>query len=214
MTRIILVRHGETNWNVEGRYQGQEDTDLSPRGLEQGKRVGEALKDVPIDVYISSPLKRSFMTATFCAQHQAKEVIADSRLTEINHGVWEGQLSTHIEAQFPEEFHQWHSQPHLVHMPGPGGESLEDVRKRVRAAFDEYVETYEGKTLLVAAHDAVNKAIICDVMGLDMSHFWQIKQDNTCINVLEYDKGQWRLVMLNYTGHLGYIFSGIEQKGL
>ena len=214
MSKLILVRHGETNWNVEGRYQGQENTDLSPRGLEQGKLVGEALKDMPVDVYISSPLKRSFMTAEFCANHQGKEVIADGRLTEINHGVWEGQLSTDISAEYPDMFHQWHTEPHLVQMPGEGGESLEDVRKRVREAFDEYVDTYDGKTVLVAAHDAVNKAIICDVLGLGMEHFWQIKQDNTCVNVLECDKGVWRLVLMNYTGHLGYVFSGIEQKGL
>ena len=214
MTRIILVRHGETNWNVEGRYQGQEDTDLSPRGLAQGEKLGEALKDIPVDMYIASPLKRAFMTAGFCAQHQGKEVLKDARLEEINHGIWEGQLSVDIAAQYPDEFKLWHSQPHLVQMPGEGGESLEDVRKRVRAAFDDYVRDYEEQTILVAAHDAVNKAIICDVMGLDMSHFWQIKQDNTCVNVLEYENGQWRLVMVNYTGHLGYIFSGIEQKGL
>ena len=99
--------------------------------------------------------------------------------------------------------------------PGPsGGESLEDVRKRARAAFDDYAEKYAGKTVLVAAHDAVNKAIICDLLGLDMSHFWQIKQDNTCINVLEYNEGVWRVVLLNSTNHLGFLFSGIEQAGL
>lgn len=96
----------------------------------------------------------------------------------------------------------------------PEGENLEDVRKRAREAFDEYAKTYDGETVLVAAHDAVNKAIICDLLGLDMSHFWQIKQDNACINVLECDKGTWRLVTLNSTAHLGYLVSGIEQKGL
>ena len=95
-----------------------------------------------------------------------------------------------------------------------GGESLEDVRRRARAAFDEYATQYEGKTVLVAAHDAVNKAIICDLLGLDMSHFWQIKQDNTCVNVLEYTDGTWRVVLLNSTQHLGFLFSGIEQAGL
>lgn len=94
------------------------------------------------------------------------------------------------------------------------GESLEDVRRRARAAFDEYAAKYEGKTVLVAAHDAVNKAIICDLLGLDMSHFWQIKQDNTCVNVLEYTGGTWRVVLLNSTQHLGFLFSGIEQAGL
>ena len=118
-----------------------------------------------------------------------------------------------IAKQFPQEFALWHTQPHLVQMPD-GGESLEDVRKRARAAFDDYAEKYAGKTVLVAAHDAVNKAIICDLLGLDMSHFWQIKQDNTCINVLEYNEGVWRVVLLNSTNHLGFLFSGIEQAGL
>ena len=83
-----------------------------------------------------------------------------------------------------------------------------------RAAFDYYAGKYIDKTVLVATHDAVNKAIICDLLGLDMSHFWQIKQDNTCINVLEYNEGVWRVVLLNSTNHLGFLFSGIEQAGL
>lgn len=214
MLRLILVRHGETNWNLEGRYQGQEDTDLSSRGLEQGRQLGEALQHVPIDAYIASPLKRAYMTAQFCAEGQGKIVATDDRLEEINHGTWEGQLASDIEAKYPQEFQQWRQAPHLVRMPGPGGESIEDVRKRAHAALMDYVKAYDGKTILVAAHDAVNKAIICDIMGLGMDHFWQIKQDNTCVNVLEYDQGQWRIVLLNYTGHRGYIFSGIEQKGL
>ena len=136
----------------------------------------------------------------------------DERLTEINHGAWEGELACDIEARYPEEFKQWHTQPHLVQMPG--GENLEDVRRRARAAFDEFAQKYDGKTLLVSAHDAVNKAIICDVLGLDMSHFWNIKQDTACINVLECNEGTWRVVLLNSTTHLGYLFSGIEQAGL
>lgn len=214
MVRIILIRHGETQWNIEGRYQGQEDTHLSERGLKQGHLVAEGLKDTPIDVAISSPLERSYMTCKFCADLHQLPVLKDERLLEINHGEWEGCLAGEIEAEYPMEFSQWHKQPQLVTMPGPGGESLEDVRRRVRDAFNEYAAIYPGKTVLVAAHDAVNKAIICDIMGLDMSHFWQIKQDNTCINVLEYDNGQWRVVLLNSTAHMGYLFSGIEQKGL
>ena len=89
-----------------------------------------------------------------------------------------------------------------------------DVRKRAREAFDEYAGSYDGETVLVCAHDAVNKAILCDLLGLPMSHFWQIKQDNACINVIECDHGIWRLVTLNATTHLGYLVSGIEQKGL
>ena len=212
MTRIILIRHGETTWNIEGRYQGQEDTPLSPRGLEQGHLLAEGLRNIPLDLCISSPLQRSFQTCKFCADLHDLEVQADTRLLEINHGAWEGVLAGDIAATYPLEFEQWHSQPHLVQMPG--GENLEDVRIRVRAAFDDYVAKYPDKTILVAAHDAVNKAIICDILGLGMEHFWQVKQDNTCINVLEYNDGVWRLVLLNSTNHLGFLFSGIEQAGL
>ena len=211
--RIILVRHGETTWNIEGRYQGQEDTPLSERGLRQGHLLAEGLHHIPIDVCISSPLQRSYQTCKFCADLHKLSVATDERLLEINHGSWEGVLAPEIAKQFPQEFALWHTQPQLVQMPD-GGESLEDVRKRARAAFDDYAAKYAGKTVLVAAHDAVNKAIICDLLGLDMSHFWQIKQDNTCINVLEYNEGVWRVVLLNSTNHLGFLFSDIEQAGL
>ena len=211
--KIILIRHGETTWNIEGRYQGQEDTPLSERGLRQGHLLAEALQHIPINVCISSPLQRSYQTCKFCADLHNLSVTTDGRLTEINHGSWEGVLAGDIAKRYPVEFAQWHSQPQLVQMPD-GGESLEDVRRRARAAFDDYAAKYVDKTILVAAHDAVNKAIICDLLGLDMSHFWQIKQDNTCINVLEYNEGSWRLVLLNSTNHLGFLFSGIEQAGL
>lgn len=214
MVRIILIRHGETTWNIEGRYQGQEDTPLSTRGLEQGRLLAQGLKDVPLDICISSPLQRSYQTCKFCADLHKLPVATDARLTEINHGDWEGVLAPDIAKAYPVEFEQWHTAPHLVQMPGKGGECLEDVRRRVRTAFDEYTQKYEGKTVLVAAHDAVNKAIICDLLGLGMEHFWQIKQDNTCINVLEYNEGTWRLVLLNSVNHMGFLFSGIEQAGL
>ncbi len=212
MVRIILVRHGETTWNIEGRYQGQEDTPLSPRGLEQGRRLAAALKAVPLDAAVSSPLQRSFFTCKLCAELHDLPVETDERLLEINHGAWEGVLARDIEAAYPEEFHLWHTAPHLVQMPG--GENLEDVRRRVRAAFEDYARRYDGKTVLVAAHDAVNKAVICDLMGMGQEHFWQVKQDNTCINVLENNDGVWRAVLLNSTLHMGYLFSGIEQAGL
>ncbi len=213
MVRIILVRHGETTWNIEGRYQGQEDTPLSERGLAQGAMLAEGLRNIPIDLCISSPLQRSYQTCKFCADFHNLPVATDDRLLEINHGSWEGVLAPDIAKQFAEEFNLWHTKPHLVTMPD-GGESLEDVRRRSRAAFDEYAAKYDGKTVLVAAHDAVNKAVICDVLGLGMEHFWQIKQDNTCINVLECNEGVWRAVLLNSTNHLGFLFSGIEQAGL
>lgn len=212
MTRIILVRHGETTWNIEERYQGQEDTPLSARGLEQGRMLAEGLRQIHIDLCISSPLKRSYETCRLCADPHRLEVLTDARLIEINHGAWEGVLAPEVAAKYPEEFKMWHTKPHLVQMPL--GENLNDVANRACAAFSEYVELYPSKTILVGAHDAVNKAVICRLLGMGLESFWQIKQDNTCINVLEYNEGVWRAVLLNSTAHLGFLFSGIEQGGL
>ena len=83
MTRIILARHGETTWNIEGRYQGQEDTPLSERGLNQGQLLAAGLRNVPIDLCISSPLQRSFQTCKFCADLHNLPVATDDRLMEI-----------------------------------------------------------------------------------------------------------------------------------
>lgn len=213
MTRIILVRHGETPWNVEGRYQGQEDIPLSERGLEQAHLLAEGLRDVRIDRVIASPLKRAFVTGKTCADLHGLAVSVDERLTEINHGSWEGCFAQDIQAKYPNAFALWHTKPHLVQMPD-GGECLEDVRKRAMDAVSDIIRNYPNETVLVAAHDAVNRAILCEVLGMDMAHFWKMKQDNTCINVIEYDQGEWRLVLLNSTYHLGYLFSGIEQAGL
>lgn len=212
MVRIILIRHGETTWNLEGRYQGQVDTPLSPRGMDQGHKAAQALKQIPIDACVSSPLSRAYNTCLFAAEMHGLPVASDPRLTEIAHGKWEGRYAADIESEYPEAFHLWHTHPERVQMPG--GENLEDVKKRARAALNDIAARYEGKTVLIAAHDAVNKVLLCDIMGLSMDHFWQVKQDNACINVIEYDKGAWRVVLMNSTAHLGFLFSGIEQKGL
>ena len=101
MIRIILLRHGETTWNIEGRYQGQEDTPLSERGWEQGRKAALALKDVPIDRAISSPLSRSYETCRLAADFHHLPVMKDERLTEISHGLWEGIHADEIEARYP-----------------------------------------------------------------------------------------------------------------
>lgn len=212
LTRFILVRHGETNWNREGRYQGQIDTALSEFGLAQGKKVAEALKDVPIDICYASPLSRSFETAGMCAAWHGLPVNKDERLLEINHGEWEGLLAAEVQQRYPQLAARWKQTVIGVQMPG--GENMEEVRDRSMAAMRDYAARHEGQTVLVVAHDAVNKAILCEILEIGLDKFWQVKQDNTCINVFEYQDGKWRLVLMNSTAHLGFLFSGIEQKGL
>lgn len=212
MTRFILVRHGETIWNREGKYQGQIDTPLSPDGLKQGELVAAALQNIPIQAVYASPLSRSYQTAQMCAEFHGLNVSTDDRLLEIKHGTWEGLLAEEIEAKYPDLLKRWRTS--VVDVQMPEGECIEDVRRRAMEAFREIAENHPGQTVLIVAHDAVNKAVLCDILEIELSHFWQLKQDNTCINVFEYIEGKWRLVLMNSTLHLGFLFSGIEQKGL
>ena len=212
--RIILVRHGETDWNREGRYQGQVDTDLSERGLAQGRLLAQALQVVPLDAVYASQLKRAYMTADFCAQLQGKTVQIDERLQEIAHGEWEGLLAEEVQGQYGDMLKLWQTKPAQVLMPG--GESLELIAKRSWQALNEIAQANLDKTVLVAAHDEINKVLVAQILGAPLDAFWQIKQDNTCINVLEYNESEqlWKIVLLNYTAHMGMLYSDIQQKGL
>lgn len=212
MTRFIIVRHGETTWNKEGRYQGQQDTPLSSRGREQGEKVALALRDIPIHAVYASPLRRAYETAEMCARYHHLPVQREARLLEINHGDWEGRLAQEIQVQYPELLHKWHTTVVGVRMPG--GETLAEVQHRAMAAIYDMVARHDGQTVLVVGHDAVNKAVLCHCLDISLEHFWHIKQDNTCINVVEYQDGHFRMVLLNSTCHLGFLFSGIEQQGL
>ena len=103
MVRIILIRHGETTWNVEGRYQGQEDIPLSPKGIAQGKAAGLALKDISIDAAVSGPLSRAFDTCRFITEYHHVNIRIDERITEISHGRWEGVHADEIKKNYPKE---------------------------------------------------------------------------------------------------------------
>ena len=164
MVRIILIRHGETNWNLQGRYQGQEDTRLSEKGFAQAGLLAQGLKNVHLDLCISSPLKRSFLTCKACADLHHLPVHSDKRLTEINHGTWEANWPVKYRRITPKNLKKWHTEPHKVQMPG--GENLEDVRKRARAAFDEYAEKYEGQTILLPRTTPSTKPLSATCWGL------------------------------------------------
>ena len=212
VTRIILVRHGETDWNKEGRYQGQIDTKLSQKGYEQARLLGKGLKNVAIDAIYSSPLSRAYETANSVALHHGLAIEVLDGLTEINHGKWEGLLSDEVRLEWGSLVDMWQNEPHQVLMPE--GEDLERVQKRAVEALYKIVEENPGKTVLVASHDATNKALLSHILETELKNFWQLKQDNTCINVIERINDKWRLCLFNDTCHLGQKFFFIEQKAL
>ncbi|MEL6135978.1 MAG: histidine phosphatase family protein [Cyanobacteria bacterium J06628_6] len=211
--RLLLVRHGETNWNRDQRFQGQIDIPLNENGHAQAAQAAAFLKDIPIDAAFSSSMLRPKETAEAILQHHpAIELGLSDELQEIGHGLWEGKLEHEIEAGYPGLLAQWQTQPETVQMPE--GENLQQVWDRATTAWDDLVARYSGmatpQTVLVVAHDAVNKAILCHVTGLGPAAFWQFKQGNGAVSVIDYPNGAGSLPMLsaaNITTHLsGSIF--------
>lgn len=183
--KILLARHGETQWNAEGRYQGQEDIALSPVGEAQARALGERLRDVRIDRAVASPLSRARRTAeSALGEARAGMLTLDPGLMEIAHGTWEGLLAAEIRERDPERLVAWRDAPHEVLMPE--GESLQHVFDRAWPALARAAEGLaETGTLLVVAHDAVNRVILCRVLGIPFSRLWTFRQAPTTLNLLE-----------------------------
>ncbi len=217
MPKIILVRHGKTVWNAEGRYQGKMDIPLNEEGKEQARRVGEALKNFPIKAVYSSPLSRCKDTAWEIAKHHNLIVKVKDGFKEIDHGEWEGMLASEVEKKYPELLKLWREKPAEVKMPGEGSESLKDVYDRAVKAFEEVVNEHDNDDLIViVGHDATNKVLMCYLLETDLNKFWAFKQANCGITVLEYDPKTKKVIVhvANATGHLGKEIDFEVQKSL
>jgi phosphoserine phosphatase len=204
--RLLLVRHGETQWNREGRFQGQIDIPLNDNGRKQASQAGEFLKDVKIDAAVTSSMARPQETAELILTHHPQVTLQTTEtLWEISHGLWEGKLESEIEAGYPGLLQQWQTQPETVQMPE--GENLDDVWGRAVAGWEAIVTNAQpGSTTLVVAHDAINKAILCYLAGLGPASFWNFKQGNGAVSVIDYNYGATAAPMLraaNITVHLG-----------
>jgi broad specificity phosphatase PhoE len=164
-THLFLIRHGETDWNVEGRYQGQADPPLNDRGLRQAHELGDKLASVNLDLLYTSPLLRSEQTAEIISRKLAIPFYKDERLMEINQGKWQTRLRSEIEALYPDLFRRWETEPWEV--TPPGGESLEQVGQRVFAAIDELLQKHSGKRIGIVSHRIPIALIKMRFQGLD-----------------------------------------------
>lgn len=199
MTEIILARHGQTEWNVGEIYRGRIDIDLDRVGLNQAELLGKYLSDLKLDAIYSSPLRRASDTANIIARHQKVDVEVSNGLIDFDYGEWQGLPDAEVRKLYPALHDEWHSSPHTVKMPD--GESLADVRERAIAVVDDVISKCKGSAVLVS-HRVVNKVLICYLLGLDDSHFWNIKQDVCGITVFSYANGRFILTRHNDTSYL------------
>ena len=199
-TSVYLVRHGQTAWNKEEVFRGRTDIPLNETGLREAELAGEYFKRFELDAIYSSPLSRAFQTAQKIARFHPIEVHPLDGLIDMSFGSWEGHALKEVEEMDGERYQQWKEEPHLVKFPG--GETLDEVRGRAMAALETVVGKYPEKTVALVSHRVINKVLLCAILGLDNSHFWQIAQGTTAINLIQYRNGKYILSLMNETCHL------------
>lgn len=187
MTTLYLVRHGRTDWNDEGRYQGQADPPLNAAGRRQARATAEALRDVPFDAIYSSDLRRAWETAQALAEVKGLPVHLDRRLREIDQGEWEGLLASEIEARYPELWKEWHSTPLKVRLPG--GETLRELEARFVAALNDISAAYPEGAVAVFLHKVSVALLRCRMKGVSLNRFWDMLPDNAAWDIVAWPMG-------------------------
>ena len=200
MVKIILVRHGETDWNRDQVFRGRIDVALNEVGLRQARVLQESLHDSELDGIYSSPLKRAFETASIVGENRNVAVTVEEGLIDIDFGKWQGLSHQKVKEEYKNLYETWLTQPQLVTFPD--GETLKEVRRRSMGVLEMVVKNNPGKTLAFVSHRVVLKVLLCTMLGLELSHFWYIRQDTCAINRFELKDGNYFLTLLNDTCHL------------
>jgi phosphoserine phosphatase len=200
MTRIFLVRHGTTDWNKEEIFRGRAECRLNETGEEEARALAAFFQDIPVANIFSSPLARAIDTARPTADSKGLIVTPDPAFTDIDFGKWQGLPIQEVQAKYPDLYRLWREDPGAVSFPQ--GETLLQVRRRAWDGLNKLAEGNPEQTFLIVTHRVVTKVLICAALGLDDSHFWQVKQDSTAINCLEFSRGIFNLALVNDTCHL------------
>ena len=200
MTTVFLVRHGRTGWNKEQIFRGHKDVPLDAVGREEARLVGERLRGEGIKAVFSSPLSRAKETAEAVARFHNVKVQVLEGLNDLNFGEWEGLSRQEVQERYPDLYGQWQGEPHQVIFPG--GEGLDAVKSRAMEVVKTIIDRHAEEAVALVSHRVVLKVLICDLLGLENSHFWNIAQDTTAINCFKHHNGTWICTFLNDTCHL------------
>jgi probable phosphoglycerate mutase len=200
--KIILVRHGETEWNRLHRFQGRSDIPLNQKGNNQAHALALALKEEAITTIYSSPLERAMETASHIRQfHSSVLLIEEPGLIEMDLGEFEGMEGWRWKVEHQDFRKAWEAKPATLSMPG--GESLQDVQKRVVATLMEISEPYDpGSTLLICSHNFVIVSLLCFASGIPLDRFREMRQDTAAMNVIYRNGGVFQVDKINDRKHL------------
>ncbi|HAR96478.1 MAG TPA: alpha-ribazole phosphatase [Deltaproteobacteria bacterium] len=187
MTRVFLIRHGETTDEETGRvFKGVTDIPLSEKGLTRMKKAGEYLSSAKLDAVYTSALSRCITSGTFIASHHGLDVNVEPQLNEVHFGAWEGQTFEEIKRYYPDELKAWLAD--LENESPPNGEVLVDAQKRVVGAFEGIVDRHNGENCAIVAHAGTLRLILCHLLELRLSNMFRIGQSYGCINIVDFHK--------------------------
>ncbi|HWR43292.1 alpha-ribazole phosphatase [Sporomusa sp.] len=200
MTRLIVVRHGQTMWNLERKYQGHSDIALNDKGLSQARAVAKRLAEESIHAVYASDLSRAFKTAECIAAEHSLTVNLVPELREIKFGEWEGLTYEQISERWPGLLGKLWTTPDELEIPG--GETFHQLKERAAAAIQKIVAAHPEQTVTVVAHGGTIGTILCATLEIHLNHVWSIRQDNTAVNVIDYYDGRPTITLLNCVRHL------------
>lgn len=199
MGQIILVRHGQTDWNTDKRFRGLADVELNDKGVEQARNLAKRLSAMAIAAVYSSPIKRALKTAEIIAEPHHLPIRIEPGFSNVDYGLWQGLTLEEISQEFPILFQQWLEEPQRVSFPN--GESIADIGRRALEALQRLAKKHQQENIVIVAHQAINKIILFELFGLK-SRLWEIPQDVAAINIIEYGGKDFKLKVLNDTTHL------------
>ena len=201
-TRLIIIRHGQSEANLNNRFAGLVDVSLTELGRQQGKHTAEFLKNEKIDAVYSSMLSRAYDTACYTAKLHGLTVIKDAGVNEINGGDWENLTYPEIEEKFPEMIHVWRT--NIGRTQCQNGENVVQVAERVYSAMESIAKKHPGQTVAIGTHGMAIRAFCLKVWGysLDEMHEKTSWASNASVTYVDYENGKFTVVKYSEDQHL------------
>jgi probable phosphoglycerate mutase len=207
--KLFLIRHGQTTGNLEGRYQGSMDTDLTPEGIKQAKLARNYLKNVLISGIYSSPMKRTMQTAKIISEGTNLEINILEGLKELNFGKWEGLKFEEINEKYRNDYQKWLSDPY--NCPPTDGESFVELIKRSQLEIKKIASSVpDNSNVAVITHGGVILALLVDWLKIPPQCWRSLIQRQGAINVVVMDGEFPYISSINYTGHINPVYDENE----
>ncbi len=205
-TTLILIRHGETPYNRDRRYQGHRDTPLTRKGKRQTKETALRLRNEPLNAIYSSDLRRTEYTAKAINRYHSLKIRTLPQLREIDFGDWEGKTHDEIQREWRGLLDEWEREPSKIKIPR--GESIQELAERTKTTIKKIISTHPNQRVAIVTHGGPIRIILMDALGLGTDNWWKTITSNGGISIIEYQSKRAKVLLQNDTSHLKNLTNG------